>query len=440
MRRNRNQGRWRASVGITIAIMLVAALTSAAAADDTEVAREPAVGTEPSPLGEHGSGPRLRGELPASLCRGLLGPDDARLARWKVTSWRLQRCMRLNQIQVIGTHNSYKLLPEPGLFTALATFDQTLADSIEYEHSPLAEQFSDEGVRQIELDVFADPEGGLYADRPILDALGLDNVTPPELLEPGFKTLHIQDVDFASSCLTFVSCLEQVNAWSSANRNHLPIVILVELKSESIPDPLDLGFVTPLAIGPDDLDELDAEIRSVFDERQIISPDDVRGDYATLEEAVLAGRWPTLAQSKGKVMFLMDNAGTARTDYIDGRPSLEGRVLFTNSTPGNPDAAFVKMNEPRGNEDAIAELVADGYIVRTRADSPTDEARSGSTERREAALASGAQWVSTDYPVPGRSPWSDYEALIPGGQPARCNPINAGPRCEASKLERIRPS
>ncbi len=36
------------------------------------------------------------------------------------------------------------------------------------------------------------------------------------------------------------------------------------------------------------------EITSVFDREQIITPDDIRGDAATLEEAVLAGdAWPT---------------------------------------------------------------------------------------------------------------------------------------------------
>ena len=48
----------------------------------------------------------------------------------------------------------------------------------------------------------------------------------------------------------------------------------------------------------------------------------------------------------------------------------------------------------------IAALVRDGYIVRTRADADTFEARTNSTERRDRALGSGAQYVSTDYPEP----------------------------------------
>ena len=143
-----------------------------------------------------------------------------------------------------------------------------------------------------------------------------------------------------------------------------------------------------------------------------------------------------LAGARGKVILLMDNGGSLRDLYRERRPSLEGRPIFTNSQPGDADGAFVKVNTPQSNEDYIRSLVADGYVVRTRSDTPTVEARSADTARLEAALASGAQWVSTDYPVPGRSEFSDYVAQIPGGEPARCNPVNTGPRCRDSLLER----
>ena len=118
--------------------------------------------------------------------------------------------------------------------------------------------------------------------------------------------------------------------------------------------------MTPIPIDGPQLDAVDAEIRSVFSEDEMITPDDVRGSHPTLESAVLSGTgWPTLADSQGKVMFLMDNS-SKRDLYRAGRPSLEGRVLFTNATPGSPDAAFVEMNDPIGNTDEIQQLVRDG--------------------------------------------------------------------------------
>ena len=82
-------------------------------------------------------------------------------------------------------------------------------------------------------------------------------------------------------------------------------------------------------------------------------------------------------------------------------------------------------------------LIAQGYVVRTRADADTVESRTNDTGPRDAAIASGAQWVSTDYPVPDPR-FSDYMVAIPDGHPARCNPINAPAACRSVALERIR--
>ena len=351
------------------------------------------------------------------------------------------RCLRLNQTQVIGSHNSYHVQPREPLWSALRSFDPLLAAGIEYTHSPLGVQFDDEEVRQIELDVFADSTGGLYDQRVIMPLLGLPADSGiPELEQPGFKVLHIQEIDFETTCWTFVQCLQQVKLWSDAHPRHLPIAILVELKDAPIPDPLQLGFVQPQPIGPAELDALDAEIRSVFPEQQMLTPDDVRGSHATLDEAIVTDGWPTLGAARGEVMFLMDNAGQYRTDYVAGHPNLDGRVLFTNANPGEPDAAFVKRNDPLGaNTAVIQDLVRRGYLVRTRADADTIQARTGDTTQRDAAFLSGAQFVSTDYPVPGRATplGTDYIAQVPDGHPARCNPINTGTHCRNNALERL---
>ncbi|MCH7790042.1 MAG: phosphatidylinositol-specific phospholipase C1-like protein [Acidobacteria bacterium] len=375
-----------------------------------------------------------RGDRPIGRCVGVSEASGTRHDSRPLSARNAGDCLRINQIQVIGTHNSYRQAITPEIFDVITLLDPVQAQELEYEHVPLAEQLESQGVRQIELDIFADPDGGYLAERKGLDALGLPNETPPELLEPGFKVLHGQEVDFNSSCLTFVICLEQVREWSNTNRGHLPITVLVEMKEGSIPDPLNLGFLTAIPFDEELLDDVDNEILSVFSRRDVITPDVVRGDYPTLDAAVRSGNWPTLNSARGKVMFVIDNSGM-QDMYTAGHPSLQQRMMFTNAEPGDPDAAFVKANEAPGNVGYIQSLVADGYVVRTRADTPTFEARSGDTTRRDAALASGAQWVSTDYPLPGISQWSDYYASIPDGDPARCNPINTGPRCENSLLE-----
>src|SRR5690606_1773201 len=125
---------------------------------------------------------------------------------------------------------------------------------------------------------------------------------------------------------------------------------------------------------------------------KLVLPDDVRGERETLEEAIRLDGWPQIGRLRGKLIFAMDNGGSKRAIYTDGRPSAEGRVLFPNAVEGAPDAAFIKLNDPLGDFERIQEAVAAGYLVRTRADADTVEAREGDTEQRDAALESGAQF------------------------------------------------
>ena len=343
----------------------------------------------------------------------------------------------MNEIQVLGTHNSYHIQPRDSILEALAIFDDPeTALSLEYTALPLGEQF-DHGVRQLELDVFADPEGGLYAIRRGLIVVGDDpNSNEPALDEPGMKVLHIQEIDFETHCLTLVECLTQLRDWSDANPRHLPFTIMIEAKEETIPDPLDLGFTVPLEFGPDELADLDDEILSVFPPERLIRPDDVRGDYPTLEEAVLDSGWPTLEEARGRVMFVFLNRSAARDHYIDGHPSLEGRVMFTNSDEGTPEAAWFNVNNALNDGERITSLVGAGYLVRTRADEETKQAREDDYTLQEAAWASGGHFVSTDYVVPNPDFGTDYFAEVPGGYVGRCNPVSAPEGCDS---ELIRP-
>jgi hypothetical protein len=350
--------------------------------------------------------------------------------------------LALNHLQVIGSHNSFHLKPQQTLFDGITAVSAELAESIEYSHRSLTEQLDDFGIRQFEIDVFADPEGGLYATRAANAVVGLDPVAPePELQTPGYKVLHTQDYDYETTCLTLVLCLAEIDTWSSEHPNHLPVMVMVEIKSQSVPDAaaaegidldIDLPWITPLAATPELLDALDAEISSVFDAERLITPDDVRRDAATLESAVLELGWPTIEDSRGKVLILLNNQGGVRDLYLDGRPNLEGRPMFTSASPGDADAAFVRLDDPNAPE--IADVARAGYLIRTRTDSPTADARSNDTADREAAFASGAQFLSTDYYLPSEYFDSPYVVAFPGGAVARCNPVTAPPSCTADQL------
>nr|MCU0686592.1 phosphatidylinositol-specific phospholipase C1-like protein [Polyangiaceae bacterium] len=244
----------------------------------------------------------------------------------------------------------------------------------------------------------------------------------------GFKVLHVQDIDFESTCWSLASCLATVRAWSEVNPRHVPVLVLIEAKYQSVDD-LGFDFSDPLPIGVPELAALDEEIRAALGDR-LLTPDFVRGERATLEEAILTDGWPTVEAARGKIMLALDNEDAVRDDYLAGHPSLAGRTMFTSARPGSPEAAFAKVNDVLTDGALIAQLVTAGLLVRTRADIDTLEARRGDTARRDAALASGAQCVSTDYPEPDPAFGTGYEVVLPAGPPARCNPVSAPSWCE----------
>jgi hypothetical protein len=344
----------------------------------------------------------------------------------------LDDSLRINQIQAVGTHNSYKLqIPEP-IMKLIAARNADAAVTLDYWHRPIAEQL-DAGARQVELDPLDDPDGGAFADplgaRMVAEqGIGVLVSDREVMAKPGIKVLHQSDIDYRTSCLTLVECLSQVKAWSDGHRDHTPILIMINPKHT----PISWPGATPVKLfGKDALNRLEAEILSVFPRERIVTPDEVRGDHATLREGVLAGGWPTLGEARGRVMFVIDDAPSRWKPYADGHPSLKGRVAFVNAhnAPDAPEAAIFVSNEPVTDFELIKQRVAQGFIVRTRADADTREARTGDTARREKAFASGAQYVTTDYIWPDERFGTGFTVRLPGNAAARCNPLNGPESC-----------
>lgn len=331
----------------------------------------------------------------------------------------------LNHIQVIGSHNSYKQAIDPKLFRVLQKADSASFSKIDYEHATLTEQL-DLGLLALEIDVYADTQGGKYAHpkgldmapgQPPYDAAGL-------MKQPGFKVFHIQDLDYRSNAPTFKLALQELKKWSLAHPMHHPVFITMNAKSEALSRP---GFTVPEPFTPAVFDALDKEILDNLGAAQLITPDQVRGQYATLESAVLHRHWPTLRAAQGKFVFVLDELGEKRATYIQGHPSLKGRVLFADAEPGTPEAAIHILNNAKKDLATIKELVQKGYIIRTRADSDTQEARRNDKSSFAAALQSGAQIISTDYYRKSTHFQSDYVISFPDGKYFRPNPVVANP-------------
>ena len=363
---------------------------------------------------------------------------------------------RINEIQVIGTHNSYAIPADPRAMALmapkLAAFyaamvqqlhqdrraalaeehpagisDPTL--SLGYVQMPLEAQLR-MGVRSIELDLHADPAGGLYAD-PLpyrhLRERGERDLAPihtDALKQPGMKVLHVADLDFRSQCPRLRDCLSLMRRWSDANPQHSPVFVLLEPKA-SVLDKAAAGAVKVPAFDAAAFEEVDLAINDILGPQRIFTPDDLRGDHATLEKAALAKAWPRLSQMHGKFLFLYLVPGLnlqTFAPYMQDRPSLQGRAAFVQGLPGMPHTAFVLVDNALTRPDRIAQLVRAGYIVRSRADIDTDEARRNDSGRRDRTLASGAQVISTDYLTAPNVHGNGYHVQpFPGGW--RCNPV-----------------
>ena len=351
------------------------------------------------------------------------GPDGVGSGEGEATTPAGDDAVALNELQFVGSHNSYHVAPEAPIMQWLAwgasvvpQVASALGDpaQLNYTHAPLTTQLA-RGVRTFELDIFADPTGGRFANPLLPELLYLDVARPTGMDQPGMKVVHIQDIDFRSTCPTLVACLGELRAWSDANPDHLPIVINLELKDDRLPAPFD---GTPIVeFDAAQLDAVDAEITGVLGDR-LITPDDVRGDAPDLRTAVSTVGWPSVAESRGRFLFFIDNANK-RDLYLQGHPSLEGRVMFTSSGEGQPDGAVLKENDP-GDGTRIRSLVEQGYLVRTRADA---DVVAPDPATRDVALASGAQIVHTDFP-PGESHASTGYVVSFGTRvAARCNPV-----------------
>ena len=182
--------------------------------------------------------------------------------------------IRINQIQVIGTHNSYHAGFAPSARRVMQKEAPKEFFAIDYSHPSLTRQL-DDGVRQVELDVFSDAKGGLYLDPAIDHMIALNGLpadppiaAPGTWEKPGFKVMHIQGVDQRSTCQPFTACLAELRAWSKAHPGHTPLFVLVETKQE--PLKAKIPTATPELFTPAVFDALDAEIASVFPRNEMV--------------------------------------------------------------------------------------------------------------------------------------------------------------------------
>jgi len=334
--------------------------------------------------------------------------------------------LRIDQLQLVGTAESYKQRPTSSVMGMIRMGGKEGAQALDFGQPTLTAQL-DKDVRALQFDVAYDPKGGAYKN-PAIAGMAME-LLPDDYLKamakPGFKAIHVLDVDYRSSCLALSDCLKEVAAWSKAHPRHLPIVISLTTNDAKTSMP---GAGTPLACDEAALDALEGEVRAALPDDQLITPDQLQGKYPSLREAVLAHAWPRLDAARGKVIVVLDDSAAKAKAYQGARKSLEGRAMFVAADEHSPLAAFLSIPDPVKDGARIRRAVQAGFMVITRADEQTREARDNKTARREAAFASGAQIVQTDFAVadPAIGP---YRVTLADDAEALCGATLASEHC-----------
>jgi len=305
--------------------------------------------------------------------------------------------LTLNQLQFVGTHNSYHVRPPAKTLNAAKSL-RTEATEWDYTHAPLDVQL-DRGVRSFELDL--------------------------HYKQGEFGVFHVPFLDSGSTCPKLTDALSTVRKWSDAHPEHLPISFLCELKAEG--PKLDR---TIKEVDAEGFEKLDAAIRAAFPDKHLLTPDDVRGEEETLRAAVNKQGWPKVADCRGRVFFILHDDGRKRELYSAGHPSQRGRAMFVRSDDSREDCATMVMDSP--NDAKIPKMVERGYFVRTRADSGLKPDAPGKPSKRDKGFASGAHIISTDFPAGEPHGETGYTVQFADQAPARVNPIN-GPEALRGK-------
>jgi hypothetical protein len=166
--------------------------------------------------------------------------------------------VRVSQTTTVGLHNTY----EPATFPYLA-------------------QALDEHPGLIELDVWDDVvtrEWKVSHSNPLGNANNCVAASTPAQLYSGGTNKNLE------------YCLDNIRLWLAAHPGTGPLVLKIEMKA---------GFSSRTNQGPA---QLDAAIATHLGSA-VFKPADLRGGYASLDQAARANAWPTRAQLAGKVII-----------------------------------------------------------------------------------------------------------------------------------------
>ncbi len=293
--------------------------------------------------------------------------------------------VRLNHVQMIGTHNSYHIAP-------LIAVDA----SHKYTHKALDQQLAG-GVRAFELDLHGGNDGKIHV-------------------------YHIQAVDDRTTCSTLKDCLSTLKTWSDGHPTHTPIFVWFEVKNDT--------SITPAI---DDLAEVEKEILDVIPAQRLITADFIKGSYASPRARVEAEGWPALRDVSGMFTFMLIDRDDLAKKYSNNNSTLDGRKIWINAASDQHTQPWAMITKVGGPDDTaeISDALKNHMMVATNV-CGADKADDFCQSKLSAAVAGGLHMLKDDLPfaVSGRS----YVAKLPKGSPG-CNAVTSAADCDATLFE-----
>ena len=297
--------------------------------------------------------------------------NEADLANFDLEK-AIKEGVKLNEIAILGTHNSYQTLA-----TKETRFLMNIIDTItlkklglntfDFEMDTLTEQL-ETGIRNIEIDI---------------ETLDKDGKVE-------FKVTHNSIVDNASSAYDFEKALKEVKMWSDNNPGHVPVIIIVEPKSFVV----EVGGFHKFSL--DYAKEVDKLVASVFGDT-LLTPADMLRDYSSFKEMRENDDWISLKEARGKVLVLLHDCDVTES-YIAIDESIKTQKMFPMLRYDDRNesyTSFILENDAWRAAERKAESVDEcKLIVRTRADKYPNY----STERYEVTKDCGSQIITTDFP------------------------------------------
>ena len=307
----------------------------------------------------------------------------------------LKSGLKFNELSFVATHNSYQTRAADSyceIFDNLSalTFDLVSGKTGEYCSQTLTEQFNC-GIRSIELDI-----------EPVEDG---DAVS--------FTCMHMPYLDSGTTCYDLALALKEIKMWSDYNPNHLPITIIIEPKRVFVPMENMKFMNIDYALA------LDEMLRDVLGDK-LFEPADMLRDYDSFAEMRFADDWCEAEDMLGKVLVLLHDTAVTE-EYIALDESIKTQAMFPMLRYDDKDlsyASFLLINDPTEALEASEEIIGEyNLIVRTQVDTFT----SVSQEKRENAMLSGAQILSTDYPVRNDLTAESYAVSFDNSKTVRIN-------------------